>query len=386
MKSLTKNQKSLLLILSSALFEKKYKSDNNKLDFEELKTESLCQTVYTLIYPVIKDKIPSSLKQDWKNTYNFIISQNLRIDYEHTELHKFLTDNHIPYTVLKGFSAAYYYSEPLNRMMGDVDFLVFDSDVESVQEILLSSGFESVLSHTSYHTKFKRGESLWELHKSMGGIPDGVCGEKINNYLSNSINKSELIEYNGITCRIPDAFDHGLIMLIHVAKHIINGEGVGLRHICDWAVYVNKVDISEYKLQLEEIGLWKFACQLTAVCIKYLGVRRYNWCEDVPEKFIISFIEDVFAAGNFGYKAETRGVAYRMVEHDNMISSLSSRTKNYYPLTKKYPLLLPLCMIMYAFGFVWRRITGKMKWVKLSSIKDGVERKSLYKEFHLFEI
>ena len=386
MRPLTKNQKSLLSILSLSLFGVRCNDIDNELDFKELKTESLNQTVYTLIYPVIKEIIPMSLKKNWKNTYSHIISKNLRVDYEHSELHKLLTGNNIPYTILKGFSSAYYYSDPLKRMMGDVDFLIPESHIENTKKVLESYGFECKIgSHCSHHIKYNRGNSIWELHNSMGGIPEGVCGEKIKGYLSNFINRSEFIECNDIICRIPCAFEHGLIMLIHVAKHITSGEGVGLRHLCDWAVYVNKVDISEYQLELEELGLWTFACQLTAVCINYLGVRKYKWCDNVSESFIESFIEDIFAAGNFGRKAETRGVAYRIVEQENLFSSLAARTKNYYHFLQKYSLLMPICMVMYAFGFLWRRITGKMKWVKLSSIKDGVERKKLYKQFHLFE-
>ena len=119
----------------------------------------------------------------------------------------------------------------------------------------------------------------------MGGIPEGECGIKIKEYMSHFISCSELIKNGEITCRIPKEFDHCLIMLVHVAKHITECEGVGLRHLCDWAVFADKVNIYKYKAQFEGIGLWNFCCLLTDVSVEYLGLRNMQWNRMVSNKY-----------------------------------------------------------------------------------------------------
>lgn len=382
---MTNTQQALLDLLSKALFNHG-DIDSSGYNWQEIKEEALDQTIFTVIYPVICNMLPEELSSEWKMLNYRLFSNNMKVVYGHGELHDLMCENDIPYTSLKGFSSAYYYPVPFNRIMGDVDFLVNTEDLSRTEDALKSVGFQRQDDVWSmHHYEYLRGKFVWELHYTMDGIKEGVCGDKAKENLTRFIDRSRIVEYNGMICKIPCEFDHALIMLIHVAKHFTNGEGIGLRHLCDWAVYVDKVDISLYKDKFVEVGLWTFACQLTAACIKYLGIRNYDWCKSVSDEFLDMLMEDIFTGGNFGCKTENRGAGYRMVRQGSVIGSLSSRAKEYYPFCKKYALLLPLGMIMYCFVFLWRRITGKKKWVKLSSIQDGLERRQLYEQFKLYE-
>ena len=184
---------------------------------------------------------------------------------------------------------------------------------------------------------------------------------------------------------IPDDFHHGLIMLLHVAGHIINDGGVGLRHLCDWAVYADKVDISKYRSQLKEMGLWRFACQLTAVSSKYLGLKKYSWCEKFDNEFLKTFIEDILNAGNFGRKAAGRSGGLDLIRSKNIFKSYATMTKKRFPFCNKYPMLLPIGMIMYVFRYLGTRLSGKYKWVQLNTIKEAKNRKNIYDQFKLFQ-
>ena len=50
---------------------------------------------------------------------------------------------------------------------------------------------------------------------------------------------------------VPTAFHHGLVMLLHVAGHLIN-TGIGLRHLCDWAVFAAKFSDEEFCEMFED--------------------------------------------------------------------------------------------------------------------------------------
>ena len=45
--------------------------------------------------------------------------------------------------------------------------------------------------------------------------------------------KAEEVLFEGEKIRIPAPFHHGLILLLHTVHHML-GEGIGLRHLCDW--------------------------------------------------------------------------------------------------------------------------------------------------------
>ena len=179
---------------------------------------------------------------------------------------------------------------------------------------------------------------------------------------------------------IPDEFHHGLIMLLHVAGHMMNDGGIGLRHLCDWAVYVSRVDVEKYKSKLESIGLWTFACELTAVSIRYLGLPQQSWSGDWPDDFLTALIDDILSAGNFGTKE-----AGRRTVLDLRKDSFANMTRRRYPAAKK-PILLPVFMAVNAVRYGFLLLTGKRRVIKPSTIAGAKAREELYKQFRLFEV
>ena len=178
---------------------------------------------------------------------------------------------------------------------------------------------------------------------------------------------------------IPDDFHHGFIKLLHIEGHMINDDGVCLRHLCDWAVYVNRVAMEWFRSQLEDIGLWTFASQLTAVCSRYLGLPEQSWAREDDEKFLNAFIEIVLAAGNFGNK-EAGGRSTLTLEK----CSFAKMTKQRYPWTKG--ILLPSFMLVNVMRYGWLLVSGKRKAIRPSTFARAKRRNKLHKQFRLFEV
>ena len=260
---MTKEQSELLSLLSQRLFNKPRIVSIT----DDIKAEAQAQAVSTLI------------RSDYKT-----LGKNIRVINAHVELTQLFSD--IPFTTFKGYASAYYYPQPTYRPMGDVDFIVSPENYNAAVERLINAGYTRTGSEHERHEAFRKDKITFELHSEIKGIPNGADGivtesatatEKVRALLSDLIQTARSVDTQQGKIIIPDDFHHGLIMLLHVAGHMINDGGVGLRHLCDWAVYVNRVDVERFRLQLEDIGLWTFACQLTAVCLRYLGLSEQLW-------------------------------------------------------------------------------------------------------------
>ena len=126
-------QKTVLNLLSSAMFQKPLNVDNEvdwKFAFDECRAQSVVSLAFSALH---KDKVSEEVFHKWKEQVNSGLTSNSRICYAHTMLHNLLTEAGITYVILKGCASAEYYPEPLLRTMGDVDFYVRENDKKKVR-------------------------------------------------------------------------------------------------------------------------------------------------------------------------------------------------------------------------------------------------------------
>ena len=150
--------------------------------------EASQQTVYTMVFPFLRDIIikysPEKFAQKNEDFLGNVLHNTANF-FEHDELHRLMTENNIPYSAIKGLASAYYYPEASLRDMGDVDFLVRETDFERAKSAVMSIGFE--IDHgeedTSKHIAFQRKPlSIWEQHRSINGIPNNAAGSEPSIY------------------------------------------------------------------------------------------------------------------------------------------------------------------------------------------------------------
>ena len=229
MNNLPDNYKHLLYLLSNSLF----KTQLSDFHFANILPEAAKQTVFPLIYSALDGECDLSA---YTTQYYSAISHNVKVIEEHKTLHKLLCENNIPYVFLKGCASARYYPEPLLRTMGDVDLLVNEKDIEKTVCLLDDNDYRTTDDFNGIHIEFKSKNNLTiELHRQINGIPNGKVGQKVSSLFSNIFEKAVLVN-NEYLC--PSDFHHGLILLLHTASHLTN-EGIGLRHLCDWAVFIS---------------------------------------------------------------------------------------------------------------------------------------------------
>ena len=392
------NQKLLLNLCAKSLFNKECDLPND-FDAQELLEEAKRQTVFSQVFSFVKDRCD----KDADKLFSQIIAKNIRVEFGHNEVHNALSDKNIPYVVLKGVASASYYNEPTLRMMGDIDVLVSPENIGKADIALRSIGFvtNERLDGDDKHIAYKRRDGLvCELHRSINGIPKNAAGQKINQYFADIFAQSAEYKMSNGSCVVPSKFHHGLILLLHTANHLTN-EGVGLRHLCDWAVFVNSFSndefIETFEKPLKETGLWRFAALLTKCCVNYLGCDPKAWVKEAADDLLDEIIADILNGGNFGFKDTNRYSQIKYItDRKNgerakrspvlqLFLSINEKTKKEFKFANKSKFFLPIGWVFTIIKYFYMVVVGKRRLDGISTITDAKKRASIYSEFHLYE-
>lgn len=396
---MTDYQATLLQLLSKELFNKSVDLLGANLD--DVLKEARMQAVEQCAFNAIdKNLLTQDELNKWKQASYNDIAQNIRVFHNHNLLHKWMSENEIPYVILKGVASAYYYPNPVYRSMGDVDFLVNKEDIQKAGSVLENQNLkpwdEEHISHIVYRDTGKH----YEMHFNLAGTPNGDAGDLVREYTSDIFENAETKKILGNEVVLPSKFHHGLILLLHNCHHL-TGEGIGLRHLCDWAVFENSLSDAEFRklfeLKLKKLGLWHFAQILTRVSVKYLGAEEKSWAE-CDDRIVDDLIEDILVGGNFGKKDHNRSIQQMLISNrgkdgvghisiiKQFIISSNELIFHYWPSARKNKILIPIGWLCFGGRRVFREMTGKRKKTNINKMVDGAaKRRELYKQFHLYE-
>ena len=396
---MTDSQRTILRLLCEALFGREVQIQNP--DWQEILTEAKNQAVAQLVDSVLDRHLlsPEEAKA-WKQAASQDIANNIRIGYNHSLLHEWMSTANIPYVILKGAASASYYPTPAYRSMGDVDFLVRMEDLGRAGKVLEEHGLkpwdEEHISHIVY-----RGHRMhYEMHFNLAGTSHGAAGELVREYTADIFDKASVMKVIDGEAVLPAPFHHGLILLLHTCHHL-TGEGVGLRHLSDWAVFENSFSEDEFwelfEEKLKAIGLWKFAQTLTRVSIKYLGAKERTWAV-ADDELVDALMEDILSGGNFGKKDSNRSVQTMLISdrgkdgvgRTSMVSEFLRSGNNivyhHWHISKKNRILLPIGWFYFGTRRVFREMTGKREKTNIEKLISGAaERRDLYSQLHLYE-
>lgn len=227
----------------------------------------------------------------------------------------------IPSILLKGQGVAQYYQKPESRMCGDIDIYVGMDNFHKACEILRREGAEELIHQDEHesHIAFDLDDKTIEVHKKS----DVIHGRKLNdslqkwitNHLDAKLADGTLPKWNndGTLINIPDPTVNAFYIIHHAVRHML-GEGIGLRHVCDWIIFLHthqdQIDTEELKAKLAEYKMATAWGQFGALATKYLGfpeehllVPPINQNESKAELLL----QHIFSTGNFGqYSKEKR--------------------------------------------------------------------------------
>ncbi len=397
-------QRTIFGLLACHLFDVPFQEEDG-VDWEAVLVESRKQAVLMQVFDDCQ-RLSGLSDEKRERIGKFMLNgllKNARNHAQHSDMHRLLSNAGISYSTLKGVASARYYPDPQTRTMGDVDFYVDKSDLDRAIALFQESGFEvSGMDHIS-HVILRKKRVHMEMHHVPAGVPDGDVGELVRAYLSNLREHAVLVENQTVTCVCPSDFHHGLIMLMHLQHHLL-AEGVGLRHLCDWAVFVHHFRETEFvqlfKERLMRIGLWRLARLMSLCSVLYLGLPEQDWMrEDQDDDQIAqALMQDIIDGGNFGSKDPQRiyeglfisnrgkgGVQNNRLQQG--IQALNRITRQKYPVLGSHTLLLPIGWCAAVGGYlrnnIERRKNGK-KIYTMDAYKKSAPRISLYQRLGLY--
>lgn len=374
-----------------------------EIDWSVVLRESVSQAVTLSAFESasrFKDIIPSEVYQKWFRKALSITAANVTVNKAQNNLTSLLEKEGFPYVILKGQAAAAYYRKPSNRALGDVDFLINLNDKEKIAKILVTEGYVSSHENHACHIVFKREKEHLEMHFEMSGIPLGQTGETVRSFLAESLADPLKINIGDGEFRAPDSIYHAVILLIHTQHHMLS-EGIGLRHLCDFAWFVDKTYQESFWVErlipfFKSIGLYTFMTAIVSTAVKYLGIKKPEWLDECDNEIAEGIIDDILAGGNFGKKDSLRQsgalIAYTRKKDGkkhgkvyNLFYTLKASTDELYPQAKRYPILYAIYFPYRVIRYVFLVVIGK-KVSFHKAIPEVNKRKALYDNLHVFEV
>lgn len=340
--------------------------------FEELKAQTMAGVVSDVI-SVYKDFIPQELYQSWVLYAALVAKSSCRILSAQEKLFHDLSKGHIPAVVMKGSATARYYPNPLLRNCGDIDFLICQKDFDRAYSLLKESGYALAFpeDHTDYHLTFVKDRIFYELHREPAGIAQNPYGDILRIRYRDAAAKAEAAAIDRYTFWQLPRLENGLVLLLHIAKHLDGG--LGLRQLCDWMAFV-KAELTDeiYKTEflpiLRETGLETLACTAAKACCLYLDLTGITWCMRADDETCAGLMRFVLSNGNFGKKdaSSNRAGAVLGKTQDahrpflmRAFSHLQELGMTYWEPARKYPPLRCVAWSYIPVRYLGRMLTGK---------------------------
>ena len=273
-------------------------------DWDEVLLEAKHQAVLALAAP----SVPKEEAHKWKPYVYQNTAHYMQVLHCQKQLiHQFDTAG-IPLVILKGTAAAIYYPSPIQRTMGDIDFLVPQDQFDVARELMEESGYAARYGsdEDSRHIGFAKHGIVFEMHRFFSSF-----GLDIEPAIMGGFSRRQNASVLGCEFPMLPTLENGLVLLAHIRQHILEEQySLGLRQVIDWMMYVNRVLDDEFwystfQPAVNELGLTTLAITATAQCQNYLGLPARSWCSEADKELVNQLLETILTSGNFGIKTGT---------------------------------------------------------------------------------
>ena len=374
-----KNQQALLELLKASLFGAEPVFPEG-VDWNAVLQEAKDQTVVALAAPAV----PKEEADNWQIPTAQNKMRFFQLLDEQTKLGKLFQDAGIPMTIIKGFAAAMYYPVPMNRTMGDIDYVVLPERLDEARRLMEENGY-AFSAKTDRHYDYAKNDIELEMHHHYSD-PEW----DFEALIAEGVADAAPCELYGKPFLILPTMINGLVLLDHVRRHI--KKGLGLRQIIDWMMFVHAElnDDTAWKERFAPIagkmGLETLAITLTKMCKTWLGLPDdITWCDSADDDTALQLLELVFYFGNFGRKDQDdrrfkEGIVVGIHNH-GFFRHLQSTGKKNWKACQKYPFLRLFAWLYQLFRYLGKGIAAFSRGERFSrDVSAGKERAELYKD------
>lgn len=215
--------------------------------------------------------------------------------------------------ILKGQANARLYPDKLNRQPGDIDIWV-EGGRDSVMALLVETGLLDGLSKMPtalyHHVELPENERgvMVEVHfRPSSRVYNPFANRRMQRWLEEEILHTELVDEGFYVPSVRFAL---VMQLSHIHHHFM-GEGIGLRHVCDYFMLLRNSSAEDRRVvaeRLKSFGLHHTAGALMWVLGKVLQLApSLMLCE--PDSYRGEWmLRDIMSGGNFGLYSQRQSL------------------------------------------------------------------------------
>lgn len=406
MKMFDKNQSALLILVRKALWNSKEALPIlTKEDWEAIGRSAWEQGVLWLAYlgaKCYKTQIPAKQLKEWRSVLHSGIFYNDQKNEVQVRLVQWLSEKKIRAVILKGTSCSRYYPYPEARPLGDIDVLVDKENMTAVGKYLEEQGYFRAQYEHGFHVEYYGQNATIEVHYASTDVPKSIGGMIVAEEMKRFLDDTQLVSIGNMTFPVLSDIHQTLMLLLHLERHMID-EGIGLRQLCDWMMFVNGTATNEGKKDVLELlsqcGMLVYAKVLTKACVNYLGLQpeKAAWCMDVQDELVRALMEEVFRSGNMGLSdKDSMGSLFTdriqlgkrgYNKLTGLVGKLTELAYLHFPVAHKFKAVLPVLWVYILLRYLYRSMIGLRSGKKFLTIyKTAERRQKLYKELHLYEV
>lgn len=274
-----------------------------EVDWQEIYTLAAAQGVLAMVLDAVallppKQQPSKELKMRW-------IASTMAIErrYNHQRsvsatLAERFAQRGISLYVLKGLALAGYYPRPEHRECGDLDCFL-GAEYERGNQVAEELGAK--VSRDYYkHSHIHLQKLLIENHQFCVGIRGSRKLKAFERHLESIISKGATnIEDTQLIK--PSADFNVLFLTAHAMTHFLV-EGIKLRHLCDWALFLkheqHNINWDEFYYWSDKLGYTLFANTMTAMAVDALGVEITNPDICMDRRYAERIMKDIFKSNN----------------------------------------------------------------------------------------
>ena len=299
---------------------------------------------------------------------------------------------------VKGITLRSLYKNGSIRPSTDEDLLVKKEDMPLFEKLMEENGFELKSEGKNEKTYIERETSLIiEAHTSLFCERE-MLGKTLDELFSNPFDFSKTVMIENTPILTLDAQKGLLYLVCHAFKHFIRC-GVGIRQVCDIAVYMRshkaELDIPLLESELSKLNADVFFKALVNIAVKHLGFEDIAFPSLDKELDEQPLLEDILRGGIYGKGESARVHAAPLTlsaaEGKGKTASVFSAVfPSFKKLSLEYPSLKKF-FFLYPFFLIWRiakylfcvAVKKEEHSTPKESLKKGEERKELLKKYKI---
>lgn len=291
---------------------------------------------------------PSPRSQDRMVAYaRGLIKTSNALDHLVVKMTEHLKSHGISSVLLKGQGVARYYPSSHLRHVGDIDLYVgrqyFASAYEACREFMPADAPARPPrrgQHFSFHIN---GVSI-EIHRYATRAYSPKANRRMQAWIADQLERSprrRSYSVGGVDIALPPLEFDAIYVFYHAWRHYCF-EGIGLRHLCDWAVIMShhgdKLDKDRLVGLIRSFGMvgpWRI---MACIIVDKLGVPASSvpLYDPAYAGRAAVVLDDILASGNFGFYASDTAERYTPP------STLSAAWRRMKKITRQFVTLLPI--------------------------------------------